>query len=286
MTTLTAAPWGSLAVPRRLPVRATDGRPLRSLSKSSIELWERCREAWKRRYIDGVREPAALFMAAGSALSAALAAHFQAQIATRPLSAADVDDRLLAELGIEFERAEPREDEDEAKTREGTRAALSAYLAEIAPSVRPKATERVVELRFPGAEWTVVGYLDLETEDGGIVDYKLAKPGGSHVNPLRAENDVQKRLYMLCRWLEGDPAAGFSWHSGLSHEPRSTERWRVIPASATRLELEQFQARVALVARQIAAAAESGDWGYSTGGWWCGPKTCPHWTSCPGGALR
>src|SRR5437867_1582567 len=84
----------ALAVPRRLPRRA-DGRPLRHLSKSSLELFKKCPEAWKRRYLDGVREPASAAMAAGGAISSALAAYFQGLIDGQAQSAADADDRLV-----------------------------------------------------------------------------------------------------------------------------------------------------------------------------------------------
>jgi hypothetical protein len=140
------------------------------------------------------------------------------------------------------------------------------------------------EARFPGAEWSLVAYLDLETEDGAVVDYKLARPGGQHVRP--GENDLQKRLYLLARAAEGAPAERFEWHSGLSHEPQSAERWRVIEGRASERELRSCEAEVAQLARRIVRCAETGDWGYSPPAWWCAEKTCVHWASCPGGGLR
>jgi hypothetical protein len=275
----------SLSVPRTLPP-GPDGRPLRHLSKSSLELFKKCPEAWKRRYLDGVREPGSVAMAAGSALSSALAAYFQGAIDGHRPSPGEVDDRLVWALARELERAEPREGEDAGHAREGARDALRAYLDDVAPSVRPLATERRAEVRFPAAEWSLVAYLDLETEDAAVVDYKLAKPGGQHVSAQRAANDLQKRLYLLCRLREGAPAERFEWHSGLSHEPSSGERWRVIEGRASEHELRNFEAEVAQLARRIVRCAETGDWGYSAPAWWCAEPTCVHWPSCPGGGLR
>ncbi len=270
---------GALAVPVRLPVR--------SLSASSLERFERCPEQWRAHYLDGVREPPSVAMATGRAFGAAIAAYFQARIDGLALSAADVDDRLVGELEAAYAEAEPREKEDPERSREGARAATRAYLERIAPGIEPVATERKVVFGFPDCEWQVVGYLDLETADGVVIDHKL---GERHVAEGRAHTDAQATSYLLARALEGAPAAGFRFHSGVLRERRDAERWRLLPpdgpAGRTERQLEAFQARVAAVARRIALAEASGEWGYGPHGWWCGESRCPVWERCPAGGLR
>ena len=81
--------------------------------------------------------------------------------------------------------------------------------------MRPLAVERKVEARFPGAEWSFVGYLDLETEDGGVVDYKLSE---RHVTDARARNDPQATAYLMDHFY-----AGLSAGLGKAHALRSAQ---------------------------------------------------------------
>jgi hypothetical protein len=69
-------------------------------------------------------------------------------------------------------------EDDPDVLREQSREALRAYLTELASRVRPVSVERRFELRFDGAEWSIVGYLDVEDESGDTIDVKV---GAKHV---------------------------------------------------------------------------------------------------------
>ena len=75
MTTATTPPSrrASLAVPARLPVS--------HLSHSSLALFWRCPERWRRRYVLRERESVGGPAVIGKAVGAALTARFAAQIA-------------------------------------------------------------------------------------------------------------------------------------------------------------------------------------------------------------
>jgi hypothetical protein len=55
-TALAAELAARIQIPAWLPVRS-DGEPIKHLSKSSYELFVRCPDAWRRRYIGLEREP-------------------------------------------------------------------------------------------------------------------------------------------------------------------------------------------------------------------------------------
>lgn len=265
-------PAPSLEVPRVLPVR--------SLSASSLAKWERCQATWKTSYIDRRFEPQKLNMTAGKAYGGALAAYFKARIDGESMSAADADDRLLAEFDQELRETKLYSDDDPEKVREQCREPLRVYLEAVAPEIRPVAVERTVRARFPGAEWSFVGYPDLETEDGLVIDYKL---GEKHVFNDRAHKDVQVRSYLLCRWLEGHPAR-FAFHSARLGEIKSGPRLKAVPedpVGMTRKGLVLFQARIARAAREIARAFELDEWDENPHGWWCNSH-CPAHATCPG----
>ena len=176
-----------LAVPARLPVR--------SLSHSSLSLFWRCPERWRRRYVERMREPSGGPALLGRALGAALTAHFAAQIAGEALSLRDTDDLYLAEFDDGAPAALFKERDPVADLRRQGRQALVAYLNRVAPSVRPTAVERRVELRFGDVEWSLIGYLDIEEADA-VIDVKLR---GRHVSQAEADHSAQASLYLLAR---------------------------------------------------------------------------------------
>jgi PD-(D/E)XK nuclease superfamily len=268
-------------VPARLPLRS-DGTRLMVLSASSLRLYWKCPERWRRRYLEREREPQTGPMLVGSAVGGAATAHFAARMAGEPLSARDTDDLVLAEFDERVERPRTRlGDDDPGELREQSREALRAYLAETAPTVRPLAVERRIELRFEGADWSFVGYVDVEDERGHVIDLKV---GAKHVSQAAADRDPQAAGYLLARALEGRSAERFEFHSIRRGAIRSGERCLVVPTERSDARLALFEARIAQAARAIAGCQETGDWPLARpDGWWCAPGQCSFWASCPAG---
>jgi|SRR5215218_4585919 len=172
--------------------------------------------------------------------------------------------------------------DDPDDLREQSREALRGYLEQLAPSVRPVSAERRFELRFDGAEWSIVGYLDIEDQSGDTVDVKI---GAKHVSEARAERDPQPTVYGLACRTEGRPAGRFLFHSIRRGPIRSGERCLVVPAPRSAAQLVAMESRIAQTARQIARCVETGDWPLSSpDGWWCAPGQCRHWRDCPAGS--
>jgi PD-(D/E)XK nuclease superfamily len=147
--------------------------------------------------------------------------------------------------------------------------------------VRPIGVERRIELRFVGAEWSFVGYVDVEDERGHVIDLKV---GAKHVGQAAADRDPQASGYLLGRALEGLPVERFEFHSIRRGAVRSGGRCLVVPTERSDVRLALFEARIAQTARQIARCVETGDWPLSTpDGWWCAPRQCSFWASCPAG---
>jgi hypothetical protein len=230
-------------------------------------------------------------MAMGTAVSNAVSAHLIARRDSKEPTMSNLVDRAVAELESEL-----RDAICTAKERrvgeESVRSGVEAYAAEIIPRLDETRTgivavEREIRFRFPETEWSVVGYIDIETT-GPIADVKFGK---KHKSIFDAAFGLQPSLYILGRFLEGcDPSSGFVFHSGRTTKPRDGDRWRIIPEGSpsprTEGQLEQLMARIAAAARAITRCAETGDWGFSTEGWWCSPNVCPFHAACPAGGLR
>lgn len=273
MSIVASAP--SLAVPRELPVR--------SLSVSSIRRWLRCQEDWRRHYIEGEPDQVRAAMLAGRAFGAATQAVYWARIrGGAALSAADADDLLAWEFETELTEARVQgtlaAGEEPADALEGARAPLRGYLRDVAPKAsEPRAIERELRARFPAAEWSLVGYLDVDCPEA-VLDLKLS--GSNKWSQRTADADLQAGIYLLLRRLCGDPAERFEFHLA---RPGS-EEIRVIETRRNRAQLAHLEGLVALVARQIAGARASGDFGYAAeGAWWCSERWCAHFARCPAG---
>jgi RecB family exonuclease len=150
--------------------------------------------------------------------------------------------------------------------------------------VRPVSVERRFELRFDGAQWSIVGYLDVEDASGDVIDVKV---GAKHVSEARAEVDPQPTTYELAHGAEGRRRGHFKFHSVRRGAIRSGERCLVVPAERSAEQLAAMEARIAQTAREISRCADTGDWPLSTpDGWWCAPGQCRFWSGCPGGGAR
>lgn len=275
----------SLEVPVRLPAG------LKTLSASSIGRFERCRESFYRHYVLREREFANAKMAMGTAVSNAVAAHLIARRDGEPATTDGLLERASEELEAALSEAvaTPKERRTAA---EAVRGGVEDYASELIPQLDAAGTEviaveREIHFAFPDTEWSVIGYIDLET-NGPVADVKFGK---NHKSKEEADFGLQGSLYVLGRYLEGsDPSDGFVFHSGRTARPKEGDRWRIVPEEApsprTERQLEELMARIAGVAREIAGCAESGDWGYGTEGWWCSPRICPYHASCPAGGLR
>jgi len=280
----TASATAPVSVPAVLPVRY--------LSVSSLQRFWRCPEQWRRHYLLREREPASPAMLLGKAVGEAIGHHFTARLAGAPLKGTEARESFhhALELAAAFAALDGNglNGAELADLRTRGEQVLAIYLA--SSLVAELEAEQVIavkqrhELRFPGAQWTFLAYLDLVTARGTVVDVKVK---ARHLGEGEARRDPQARAYALVRSL--DPTADperpprLVFHSlrhGKNPEAREVPEGGIIHSAG---ELAAFQARLVRTARLIAECARSGDWGYaSPQGWWCSER-CPAWRSCPGG---
>jgi hypothetical protein len=277
----------AIAVPSQLPARRYGyRRRLETLSVASIRAFEKCPEAFRRRYLLGEREPSNLSLVMGSVVGDAISHFFQARIEGGAIGAAEVDDLVVELFDAKIGDAVLGPEDDPAAARGQCRAGVADYLVELAPSVEVISVERRAGFRFdPAQEWRFVCYFDLECPLE-LCDLKF---GLAPVKEVRVARDLQATAQTFMRWAEGRPAI-FSFHSGVRERPEEGPRWRAVPAPRTHAQLLGFRERVARVARQIVHLdrTESGPWPLSSDlGWWCAPRVdgdgCPYWAGCPGG---
>ena len=250
----------------RITVEPPASRPVSHLSVSSLNLYRRCPEAFKRKYIDHEREQPNGKMLLGGAAGAALAQHYARQLealeAERGFSFSDVLDELsgpvgglstadvLDEFSAEWDLRAGREEvlwgsDAPGALKDSGIAALVVYHTLIAPGVVPVAVEREIELTWPDAPFTLTGYLDLETADGQVCDFKLT---GQRWSQDKADAELQPTVYLAARRAEGNPATGFQYHALIRTKKPNAE---IVPTERTDRQLDLLTDRVFTIARSI-----------------------------------
>ncbi len=318
-----------LQAPVVLPPRH-DGDPIQHLSHSSHSLWLSCPDAWRRRYLLGEKFPASTSMFIGTACDSALTAYAEARISGN--DSMELGDLLAAydagwepaledqQQGINWGEDNP----DEVRT-EGRRLVEHAFTHLLPYIGKPVAAQRKLEFRLSEQhQWTVQGYLDLETErveivaidphtseivqvvaidghpvgvapDGtelqervvrGVVDYKAKN---KLISQYDADKDFQPSLYLTGRALAGDPAEDFAFAVMRRANKSGQVDARITRTIRTPAQMRGTVARMAAMANGIVAFYEKlgpeQPWPYADPtGWKCGPKFCGFFSTCAGGA--
>lgn len=248
--------------------------PVDYLSLSSIKQFQMCPWKWKLRYIDHLPEPPSGKMVLGSAAGAALAQHFGRQVDEGEGISTE---QLLDEFSSEWEDRCGREDVDYGSEIPGAlkdsgAGALSIYHRIIAPSIEPVAVEREFELQWPGVEWKVTGFIDLEDSAGRVRDYKMTN---KRISQAVADNDLQGTTYLADRRAEGNPAPEFCFDTLLRQAQPKAE---VVTTTRTDAQLDFLTDRLFSIAAEIAWRCETDTWiGAAPGTWFC--STC-RYTNC------
>lgn len=237
----------SVLAPERIPIDPPEFLPVSHLSVSSLNLYERCPLAWKHRYVDKRPERPSGKMTLGSSAGAALHQHFGRQLETGEGMSTE---ELLDEYSADWWERTEREDVDYQSDTPGQlfdsgAEALRMYHVAIAPSIVPVAIEREFELSWPGAPFVVSGFLDLETEAGAVVDFKMTTKRWSED---KAGGEIQPTVYLAARRAEGNPATAFEYHTMIR---RANPMAEVVPTPRTERQLDLLTTRVFSIARSI-----------------------------------
>jgi RecB family exonuclease len=237
----------ALTIARPALIAPPDSLPVAYLSVSSLNLFSRCPLAWKRRYVDKLTEPPSGKMVRGSAAGAALAQHYGRQIESgEGLSTSDVLDEYAAEWDHRRDREEVIWGTDQPGILKDTgMAALALYHREIAPTITPVSVEREFALSWPDAPFQLTGFLDLETADDEVGDYKL---GAQRLSADKAAADLQPTVYLAARRAEGNPASAFRFHAMAATKKPSAE---LVAAPRSERQLDLLTHRVFSLARAM-----------------------------------
>jgi hypothetical protein len=279
-----------ILVPVELP-RRLDGTRLNCLSATSLAMFLKCPEQWRRHYLCRERFPATPAMALGSIVDAVVGQLVLAGMAGRELPA---DKELI--MRVDDERDVYLGEHDVAWTEEEPRSAIeqlsrdiaSLFAAKVVPTINdPIAVQRKFRFKLaPQASWDVIGAIDIE-ETRRVRDTKVKSKS---IYGHDVEGDVQASTYLLARLLEQHPAELFLWDILLKPgKQRRSVTWTQVPARRSVGRLRSTLIRYAAAARRMAAldAAFGPDepWDFADPRHkLCSERYCGFFSSCPGGS--
>lgn len=264
------------------------GLPVDHLSLSSIRKLRQCPEAWRRRYLEREYEPPNGPMTLGKAAGAAEAQSDHTWIESgEPLDTEQVLDAYSDEFDLAAAQDVDWRGEKPEKLKDSGAGALRAYHRDVRPEMAaPVDAEREARVVVESSEQAeipeieFVAYLDVETEDGLVIDRKVT---GRKWSQEKADSDDQAAAYMAMRRAEGNPAEGFAFDTMVRTQKPYAER---LATSRTDEELDFFLAKITGAAEEIAWRIETERWDYAPeGAWYCGESSCGYWDSCPAGGL-
>lgn len=258
-----------------LTVEPPEVLPVEYLSLSSLKMFMSCPIKWKRRYIDKEPEPPSGKMVLGSAAGAALTQHFGLMIETgEGLATEDVLDEFSSQWDGRLDREEVDFGQEvPGQMKDSGVGALRIYHRHVAPEIVPADTEREFRLSWPGVQWCLTGYIDLEDSDNRVRDYKMT---AKRLSQRDADSDLQTDIYLAARRAEGNPASGFAFDTMVRTKQPTAQ---AVYTMRTDRQLDQLTDRIFTLAREIRWRAETDTWsGAAPSTWFC--STC-RYHDCP-----
>lgn len=249
------------------------------LSASQLDMFARCPEQWRRRYVEREIIPPRLAMLKGGAVHAGAEANMRQKIETRTDlpkaeiidAAVDSYDMKIKADGYLLKDGETKKDVD--GTRDLVAAMAEAHAEKQAPDYQPKEVEKKFRIELPALSHDVVGVIDLVTENGDVVDFKTT---GKLMNKADAAESVQLSLYAAAQ--EGADEVAVRLDVLVEPSTRLPVRRQVIEATRNKSDLPIVARRVAVVSRTIDAGLFPPA---AVGSWWCSESWCGYWNSCP-----
>ena len=253
------------------------------LSASQVDMFCRCPEAYRRRYIEGEIIPPGFAMLKGTGVHAGAEENFRQKISSHEdLPIVDIVDAAVA--GFEGAVAGGYAMTEDEESR-GSKTVIEEVVADVvematlhgeeqAPDYQPVQVEEYVRIELPNHSRDIVGVIDLVDDQDRVVDFKTA---GKKKSQGAADNSTQLTIYAAA-------------HKSATGRDASEVRLDTVVRTKTKTSRSvvtstRDDADFGALANRINAVTGSIDAGTFTpavpGSWWCGPKWCGYWDTCP-----
>lgn len=252
------------------------------LSASQVNMYNRCPEQYRRRYIEKHVIPPGSALIRGTAVHAGAEYNFTQKMETKvdlPASqvverAVDAVEQKVKHEGLELNENEKAEGKEAVVGRiiDQSRDLSLVMMERVAPGIQPVGVEEKVRIEMPSASRDLLAILDIRTADT-VEDFKT---GAKLKGKKNWEGDTQMAMYSLThRALTGK-------------DPRTVRVHELVAAKTPKAETHDLNFGMSdyePLLRRINATLKGIDAGHfpptATGAWWCSQSWCGYWNTCP-----
>lgn len=251
------------------------------LSATQMELYSKCPEAYRRRYIEGEKIPPGVAMAKGTGLHRAAEVNFRQKIDShRDLPTSDIVDAAVAGFEAELAQGVAFDAEETSIGPENVIGQAKddvADLAEVhartqAPDYQPVLVEESVRIELPGPR-DLLAVIDLADDRRRVVDFKTARKSKTQGD---VDGSVQLTVYAAAHQALTGEAPSLVRLDTIVQTARKTER-QVIDSTRDEADLVALSHRI----NAITAAVDAGVFPPTTpGNWMCSARWCGFYRDC------
>lgn len=245
--------------------------PKQHLSVSQINMYLRCPISYYYRYIEELVIPPRSALTRGKAVHSGIEFNYKQKMETKEdLPLTDVQEFTSSVFDEEAKETD-FDGEDKGKVKDSTISLVSLYHQEVAPEVQPTAVEERVEIAFDGADYTLLGFIDLIDQHNMIRDTKTT---GRTPNESVLQDNLQLAAYSLMyRTIKGEEETGV----GLDYlVDLKTPKVTKMQAKVDEAQRVRFLRIMDAVANAIKAEA----FYPNSNNMLCSPKNCGYWELC------
>jgi hypothetical protein len=263
-----------------------DGLTRPHTSPSAVEMYFKCGEQYRRRYLEKEIMPPGIVAHSGSGMHYAARQNFAQKLESfRDLSPDDAIGQAVAEFerkvehdGVSFTDEEVSIGADKVIGQEKDRAALlaTAFLKFQAPDYQPVTVEQRVEIPLPQCSHDMQGVVDLVDTYHRVPDFKTK---GRKISMEDVIQSTQLTFYARAVHQESGTAPTEVRFDSLITKKRSIDR-QVLSDVRTETDYHVLAARV----NAMLSGVQKGNFPVpptSPSVWWCSPKWCGYWKTCP-----
>jgi hypothetical protein len=251
------------------------------LSPSQLDMFSRCPEAYRRRYMEGEKIPPGVAMLIGSGFHGGAAVNMrQKKDSFADLPLADMQEATAAEFEAATKGGYVLNPEEAGQGAANVLGAakdqavklIGVYATRQAPEYQPVIIEERVRIELPLVR-DFVGVIDLADDQDRIVDFKTASR-----SKQQAEADSSQQLTgyaALFQALKGKKPSSLRLDVVLKTK---TPGRQVLNTTRDDSDFRVLGARLEAMSRSIDAGCFPPA---SPGAWWCSAKFCGYHSSCP-----
>jgi hypothetical protein len=252
------------------------------VSATQLEMLAKCPEQYRRRYIERDVIPPGFAIVVGSALHTGAETNFKQKLETRrDLPKSQIVEAAVAGFEAQLAGGIALTDEEASRGLKIVTGEAKDNLVEIAevhadwqaPEYQPVMVEQTVRIELPGKH-DLLGVIDLVDERKIVTDFKTAKKKKSQDD---ADSSIQLSVYHAAyQALTGEEPAEVRLDTIVKQKTK-TER-QVVSSERTPDDMQALANRINVASQVI----QLGVFAPATpGAWWCGPKWCGYWSTCP-----